>query len=122
MPYFLSLPFLQVAVVCLKKGAIVHILKRQNDVFIVRLNYCLVKKCLYLLKNKKMKIQDIIQVSPDVQFGTPVFENTRVPIEYLFEFLEDELSIDQFLEEFPSVRHEQVVQLLDNQLDEQYFL
>ena len=69
-----------------------------------------------------MKIQDIIQISPDVQFATPVFRDTRVPIEYLFEFLEDGLSIDQFLEEFPSIRHEQIVQLLDNQLDEKYFL
>ena len=60
-----------------------------------------------------MKIQDIIQVSPDVQFGTPVFRGTRVPIEYLFDFLEDGLSIDQFLEEFPNVRHEQAVQLLE---------
>ena len=60
-----------------------------------------------------MKIQDIIQVSPDVQFGTPVFRGTRVPVEYLFNFLEDGLSIDQFLEEFPNVRHEQAVQLLE---------
>lgn len=59
-----------------------------------------------------MKIQEIIQISPDVQFGTPVFRNTRVPVEYLFEFLEDGLSIDQFLEEFPSVLHQQVIQLL----------
>ena len=60
-----------------------------------------------------MKIQDIIQVSPDVQFGTPVFRDTRVPIEYLFEFLEDGLPIDQFLEEFPSVLHQQIIHLLD---------
>ena len=60
-----------------------------------------------------MKIQDIIQISPDIQFGTPVFHGSRVPIEFLFEFLEDGLSIDQFLEEFPSVRHEQVVLLLE---------
>ncbi len=69
-----------------------------------------------------MKIQDIIQINPDVQLETPVFRDSRVPIDYLFEFLEDGLSIDQFLEEFPSVGHEQIVQLLDNQLDEQYFL
>ena len=60
-----------------------------------------------------MKIQEIIQISPDVQFGTPVFRNTRIPVEYLFEFLEDGLSIDQFLEEFPSVLHQQVIQLLE---------
>ena len=66
-----------------------------------------------MLKNKEMKIQDIIQVSPDVQFGTPVFRDTRVPIEYLFEFLEDGLSIDQFLEEFPSVLQQQVIHLLE---------
>ena len=60
-----------------------------------------------------MKIQDIIFISPDVQFGTPVFRGTRVPVEFLFDFLEDGLSIDQFLEEFPTVRHEQVIQLLE---------
>ena len=60
-----------------------------------------------------MKIQEIIQISPDVQFGTPVFRNTRVPVEYLFEFLEDGLSIDQFLEEFPSVLQQQVIHLLE---------
>ncbi len=60
-----------------------------------------------------MKIQDIIHINPEVQFGTPVFKGTRVPVEYLFDFLEDGLPIAQFLEEFPAVQQEQVIQLLE---------
>jgi uncharacterized protein (DUF433 family) len=59
-----------------------------------------------------MKIQDILTISPEVQFGTPVFKGTRVPASYLMDFLEDGLTIGQFIEEFPSVKYQQVVELL----------
>jgi uncharacterized protein (DUF433 family) len=59
-----------------------------------------------------MKIRDILTIHPNVQFGTPVFKGTRVPSAFLLEFLEDGLTIEQFLEEFPSVTHEQATALL----------
>ena len=60
-----------------------------------------------------MKIQNILTIHKDIQFGTPVFKGTRVPAAFLFEFLEDGLTIERFLEEFPSVKHEQAVELLE---------
>jgi len=59
-----------------------------------------------------MKTQ-VISVSPDVMGGTPVFKGTRVPIQTLLEYLEGGESINDFLEGFPTVTREQVIELLE---------
>lgn len=56
---------------------------------------------------------NIITISPDVQSGTPVFANTRVPIKILLDYLKAGDSIDEFLAHFPSVERTQVVSLLN---------
>ncbi|GAA4470948.1 hypothetical protein GCM10023189_60600 [Nibrella saemangeumensis] len=60
-----------------------------------------------------MDINNIITIDPDIQFGTPVFTGTRVPIESLFWHLEEGVSLDDFLNDFPSVQREQAVALLE---------
>jgi len=50
-----------------------------------------------------MKISDIITVDKEIQSGSPVFKNTRVPVQSLFWHLESGVTIDEFLEDFPSV-------------------
>ncbi len=45
--------------------------------------------------------------------GTPVFRGTRVPIEILFDHLERGITIDAFLDDYPTVAKEQVVQVLE---------
>lgn len=55
---------------------------------------------------------NVVTVDPDVLGGTPVFRETRVPIQSLFDFLEAGDSIEEFLENFPTVRREQVIALL----------
>ena len=50
---------------------------------------------------------------PDILNGTPVFLGTRVPIQSLFDYLEGGETLDEFLRQFPSVRREQAVALLD---------
>ena len=50
-----------------------------------------------------MKIQDMIQVSGETLGGTPVFKGTRVPISCLFEHLQSGISLNEFLNDFPSV-------------------
>ena len=45
----------------------------------------------------------IIIVDPDIQSGAPVFAGTRVPIQNLFDYLEEGDSLDVFLDQFPSV-------------------
>ena len=52
---------------------------------------------------------DVIHSDPEILGGTPVFRGTRVPVESLFSHLEKGISIDEFLEDFPSVMREQVV-------------
>ena len=44
--------------------------------------------------------------------GKPVFTGTRVPVATLFEYLADGLSLDYFLESFPSVPREQATAVL----------
>jgi uncharacterized protein (DUF433 family) len=46
--------------------------------------------------------------------GTPVFAGTRVPVQTLFDYLESGDPLDEFLDDFPSVRREQAVQLLES--------
>lgn len=55
----------------------------------------------------------IISCSPDVLGGTPVFAGTRVPVQTLLDYLEGGESIDDFLDGFPSVKREQIVDFLE---------
>lgn len=55
---------------------------------------------------------DIINIDQAILGGTPVFNGTRVPIESLFDHLEDGVSLDEFLEDFPTVSREQAIQVL----------
>jgi uncharacterized protein (DUF433 family) len=50
---------------------------------------------------------------PDILGGTPVFEGTRVPVQNLIECLEAGDSIDLFLYDFPSVKRNQVIAVLE---------
>ena len=55
-----------------------------------------------------------IQSDPQVMHGTPCFAGTRVPVRTLFDWIEEGNTIDFFLEQFPSVRPEQVVAVLQD--------
>lgn len=57
-------------------------------------------------------MNSVITISPDIQSGEPVFTGTRVPVKNLFDHLKGGETIDEFLEGFPSVSREQVLELL----------
>ena len=57
-------------------------------------------------------MKTLITISPDIQSGAPVFYNTRVPVKNLFDYLKAGDSMDDFLEDFPSVKKSQVIALL----------
>jgi uncharacterized protein (DUF433 family) len=59
-----------------------------------------------------MKTQ-VISANLEVMGGTPVFEGTRVPVQTLIDYLEGGESIEDFLQGFPTVTREQVIQLLE---------
>jgi len=54
-----------------------------------------------------------ITVDPEILGGTPVFRGTRIPVDALLNNLEAGVSMDEFLENFPSVTREQAVQVLE---------
>jgi len=55
----------------------------------------------------------VIHSDPDILGGTPVFVGTRVPFRNLIDYLERGHSLDEFLDEFPSVSREQAVAALE---------
>ena len=56
---------------------------------------------------------DVINIDQGILGGTPVFRGTRVPIETLFDHLESGITIEDFLEDFPSVTRDQVTKVLE---------
>ena len=60
-----------------------------------------------------MNIKELITVDNEILGGQPVFKGTRVPVESLFDHLEDGVTIDEFIDDFPTVKKEQIVALLE---------
>jgi len=54
---------------------------------------------------------EVISSDPQILGGTPVFKETRVPIQILFDHLDYGLTIEDFLKSFPTVSRKQVRQL-----------
>ena len=66
-----------------------------------------------------MEITDILSRDPEIVSGAVVFKGTRVPVETFFENLAAGLTLDEFLDDFPTVEREQaeaVLQLASNDL------
>ncbi len=57
-----------------------------------------------------------INIDPEIMSGTPVFEGTRVPIDALTNNLAAGVSLEQFLDNFPTVTREQALAII-NSLD-----
>ena len=54
-----------------------------------------------------MKVADVIEHDPQQTSRGAVFVGTSVPIKLLFEFLEDDQTMDTFLDQFPMVTRAQ---------------
>ena len=66
-----------------------------------------------IFKDYCMNIQDLITTDNDILGGQAVFAGTRVPVESLFDHLEAGVSLDEFLDDFPTVSKEQAIALLE---------
>ena len=60
-----------------------------------------------------MDIKALVTYDKDILGGQQVFAGTRVPVESLFDHLEAGVSLDEFLDDFPSVTKAQAVAVLD---------
>ncbi|PYS80947.1 MAG: hypothetical protein DMF67_18620 [Acidobacteria bacterium] len=54
-----------------------------------------------------------ITVDPEILSGAPVFRGTRVPVTALLDNLAASLTLDEFLNNFPTVTREQAIRVLD---------
>ena len=66
-------------------------------------------------ENRPITLADgsVIHSDSEILGGTPVFVGTRVPVRTLVDYLEGGYSVDEFLDNFPSVRREQVNAFLE---------
>jgi len=55
----------------------------------------------------------VIIKDPDILGGEPVFRGTRVPFKVLTDYLEGGDTLDQFLEQYPSVSRELAVAAIE---------
>ena len=50
---------------------------------------------------------------PEIMSGALCFKGTRVPVQNLFDYLEGTSSLEDFLEDFPSISREAAVAVLE---------
>ena len=60
-----------------------------------------------------MDLRELITIDNEILSGQTVFKGTRVPVESLFDHLEAGISLDVFLDDFPTVSKDQAIALLD---------
>jgi uncharacterized protein (DUF433 family) len=60
-----------------------------------------------------MSEQPLITRDPEILSGTPVFAGTRVPARTLVDYLEAGHNLNEFLDDFPTVRREQAEAALE---------
>ena len=64
-------------------------------------------------EQKTITIDNVITCDDEILSGTPVFKRTRVLIKNLIDYLEAGDSLDEFLDDFPSVSRDQAIQTLE---------
>ena len=54
-----------------------------------------------------------ITVDPDIMSGVPVFAGTRVPVQTLFDYILDGNTLEEFLDNFPTVKRADALRILE---------
>jgi uncharacterized protein (DUF433 family) len=62
------------------------------------------------------KESSVIHSDPDILGGTAVFIGTRVPVQALIDYLEGGHSLNEFLDDFPTVTREMAIGALEQQM------
>ncbi len=61
----------------------------------------------------QIESRSVVRCDPEISGGTPTFRGTRVPVQSLFDYLKGGETIEQFLDQFPSVSKQQALAALD---------
>jgi uncharacterized protein (DUF433 family) len=65
-----------------------------------------------------MKATDVLSSDPEIVSGAVVFKGTRVPVDALFENLAAGMSLEEFLDDFPTVERAQAEAVLQLAADD----
>jgi uncharacterized protein (DUF433 family) len=65
------------------------------------------------MSKPQVPAQRVVHSDPGILGGVPAFVGTRVPVRSLFDYLEGGDTLDEFLDDFPSVTREQAVAALE---------
>ena len=60
-----------------------------------------------------MKEPSVVHSDPNILGGTPVFVGTRVPVQALIDYIEGGHSLNEFLDDFPTVTRELAIAALE---------
>jgi uncharacterized protein (DUF433 family) len=60
-----------------------------------------------------MTKKSIVLTDPEIMSGEPCFAGTRVPVRTLLDYIEGGDSLDEFLEDFPTVARRQAIAFLE---------
>ncbi len=60
-----------------------------------------------------MERANIVHSDPEIMGGEPVFVGTRVPVKTLLVYLESGETLEEFLDNFPTVTKEQAIAFLE---------
>jgi uncharacterized protein (DUF433 family) len=60
-----------------------------------------------------MKETSVVRCDPEILGGTPVFVGTRVPVQALIDYIESGHSLNEFLDDFPTVTRDVAIAALE---------
>lgn len=60
-----------------------------------------------------MKTSSVVRIDPEIMSGAPCFAGTRVPVRALLDYIEGGDTLDEFLEQYPTVSRKLAVAFLE---------
>jgi len=58
-------------------------------------------------------LNGVVHSDPEIMGGTAVFVGARVPLQNLIDYLENDQTVEEFLEAFPSVTRNQAIAVIE---------
>ena len=66
-----------------------------------------------LVAGMNMSKSSVVKIDPEIMSGMPCFTGTRVPVRTLVDYMEGGDTLDEFLEQYPTVSREKAVVFLE---------
>ncbi len=67
----------------------------------------------------KMNYQEIISIDPNIRFGKPCIEGTRISVYDVLSWLASGMSIEEIIHDFPQLSREQILACLSYSADKE---